>query len=287
MAQVESLQLQRLLSQPLRPKQGVYAARLNPATGQLSPLGLVAELQRATWLVAHPTLPVVYAVAHSAGGMAADSDIYSFAIDKTSGGLHQINVVDAGGRDADAPSARPCVQDTFLAPTMAAAMSPRCRCCAMAVWARVASAQKDFGSGPHPRQKAAIAHGVTVDPSHQWVLVADFGADRVFVYHFDRKTRRLTRPRRPSKPYPGLGSAPPRISTQRQDLYFNNELSGEIRSYHWDSRSGKLTPQQSLSPYPADYSGEKSARRNRLIPGRPFPVSVATRRPGLCSRIRD
>src|SRR5580693_5578564 len=68
-------------------QQGIYAARLDPKTGHISSLGITAQLQRATWLVMHPTLPVVYTVADSGGGIAAESDIYSFSVDRSSGKL--------------------------------------------------------------------------------------------------------------------------------------------------------------------------------------------------------
>ena len=155
--------------------QGIYAARLNSKTGQLTLIGVAAELQRATWFVVHPSLPVIYSVADSGGGMEADSNIVSFKIDAASGSLRMLNKVDAGGRDATAMdldgasntllvgnhgsgslTALPLLPDGSVGPVM--------------------SVQQDYGTGPTPRQKTPAAHGVAVDPSHKYVLVADFGA---------------------------------------------------------------------------------------------------------------
>jgi 6-phosphogluconolactonase len=37
-------------TQGAEPGQGIFAARLDPRTGTLTPLGLAAELQRPTWI---------------------------------------------------------------------------------------------------------------------------------------------------------------------------------------------------------------------------------------------
>jgi 6-phosphogluconolactonase len=239
--------------------QGIYAARLDTKTGHLSPLGITVELQRATWLVTHPSLPVIYSVADSGGGMGANSNIYSFKVDPASGKLQVINKVDAGGRDATAMdldarsntlfvanhgsgsvSALPLLTDGSLGP--------------------VTSDQKDYGTGPHPRQKSPSAHGVAVDPTHKYVLVADFSADRIFSYHFNSTTQTLSAAQPPFEPLPA-GSGPRHLLFHRSGrfLLLDTELSAELRSYSWNAKSGRLHLVQTLSPYPADYSGEKSA----------------------------
>jgi 6-phosphogluconolactonase len=238
--------------------QGIYAARLDTRTGHLSALGLAVGLQRATWLVIHPSLPVVYSVAQSPGGMAADSNIYSFAIDAASGTLRQMNTVDAGGHDATHMDLDPQSKTLFSAnygsgSVTALPLQPD------GTLGPVVSEQKDYGTGPHPRQKSSVAHGVAIDPTRRWVLVADFGADRVFVYRWDGGTRKLTPAAMPFEALPP-GSGPRHLlfNPNGRILYVNSELSGELRSYHWDPGSGRLQLVQTLSPYPADYSGEKS-----------------------------
>ena len=84
-SQQEQAQQEQARSSP----QGIYAARLDTKTGHLSPLGLQVELERATWLVTHPSLPVIYTVADSGGGLSAESNIHSFAVDPASGTLTQ------------------------------------------------------------------------------------------------------------------------------------------------------------------------------------------------------
>ena len=245
-------------TQPRAP-QGIYAARLDTRTGQLSSLGLTVELQRATRLVTHPRLPIIYSTADPDSGMPTESTIHSFAVDQSSGKLQQINEMGSGGLDAtdmhlDAASNTLFVAnhgsgDVSALPLLAdGSLGP------------VASDQKDYGTGPNPRQKMPQAHGVAFDPTHRYVLVSDFGADRVFVYHFDSANRTMTPAQAPFEPVPpGSGARHLVFHPNGRFLYLDTELTAAIRSYRWDAKHGRLHLLQTLSPYPADYSGEKSA----------------------------
>src|ERR1700748_1558976 len=72
---------------------GIYQMRLDLKTGALSTPTVAYELDHATWLTPHPRLPVVYAVASTAGEQA-DSEIHSFKVDKANERLEFLNKVD-------------------------------------------------------------------------------------------------------------------------------------------------------------------------------------------------
>jgi 6-phosphogluconolactonase len=239
-------------------RQGIYAARLDANTGHLSLLGHNIELERATWLLAHPTLPVIYSVAEGKE-TGDDSDIYALAVERTTGQLRIINMVSAGGRDAtqlalDAPSR------TLFSANHGSGDVTSLPIQADGSLGSVASKQKDYGTGPHPRQKSPTAHGVAVDPSHRDVLVADFAADRIFVYHFDPATRSLTPSLTPFEALPA-GSGPRHLvfHPNNRFLYVATELTGEIHVFDWEPKKARLHPVQMISAYPQGFSGEKSA----------------------------
>jgi 6-phosphogluconolactonase len=240
--------------------QGIYAARFDTKTGHLSPLGLQVELERATWLVKHPNLPVIYAVAAPGGGKSADSNIHSFAVNDAFGSLRQINIVSAGGLDATHMDLDPTSKTLFVANHGSGNVATLPLHLDGSL-GNLASSQKDYGTGPHPRQKMPMAHGVAADPSHRYALVADFGADRIFVYHFDGATRILTPAQPPFESTPS-GSGPRHLvfHPNGKFLYLDTELTAELRAYRWDANNGRLHLVQTLSPYPTGYSGkEKSA----------------------------
>ena len=236
---------------------GIYAARLDEKTGHLTPLGLQIPLERADSLVTDPHRSTLYSVAASAQGGRAPSDVYGFRIDPASGKLHLLDKVSSGGQDAttmalDGRSSTlfvgnhasgdvvsiPIRQDGSLGP--------------------VASLQKDYGKGPTPRQQGPQVHGVAVDPWGRHVLTADFGADRVFVYRFDGRTRKLTPAQPPFVSLPG-GSAPRHVvfSPNGRFAFVITELSGIVQSYRWDGKGGQLHLVQTVSPTPDSQEEDK------------------------------
>jgi 6-phosphogluconolactonase len=65
-------------------------------------------------------------------------------------------------------------------------------------------------------------------------------------------------------------------------LYLANEMTGEINWYRWDGGSGQLQLVKSLSPYAADYSGQKSAAEIAISrDGRFFYLSLRGDREAL------
>jgi 6-phosphogluconolactonase len=238
--------------------QGIYIARFDEKTGRFSLVGVGIELQRSNFLMTHPTLPVIYSVAESAGGSKANSDIYSLGLDPASGKLHVIDKVDAQGIDATALELDAASGTLFSANHGSGDVSALPLLPDGSVGS-VASVQKDYGSGPTPRQHGPMAHDVALDPTHAYLLVADFGADRIFVYHFDPKTRALTPAQTPFEPLPA-GSGPRHIAFHPNGrfLFLVTELTAELRSYRWDAKEGRLQLVQAVETFPANAGEEKS-----------------------------
>jgi 6-phosphogluconolactonase len=124
----------------------------------------------------------------------------------------------------------------------------------------VVSVQTDTGSGPHPRQKSPHAHGIAVDPTGLYALVADLGADRIFTYRVDPATRQLT----PGDPpfvatAPGAGPRHLAFSPNGKFVYANTELSSQILTFRWNAAAGKLEPLAATSTLSAGYRGANGA----------------------------
>lgn len=239
--------------------QGIYAARLDVQSGKLTAIAQVAQLNRAQWLTRHPALPVLYAV-HGRPGPArtAPSLIYSFAINENTGALKMLNAVDAGGKDANHLVIDPSSWTLFSANHGDGSTS------ALPLHAdgslgAVSSVRIETGNGPVAgRQEFAQAHGVAVDPSGRYVLVADIGADKIFIYGFDRAKRALTSAGAESLP-PGSGPRHLVFDTRGQFVYVLTDLTSTVHVYKWDAQLGRLQPLQRLSAYPAGYAGKDIA----------------------------
>lgn len=227
--------------------QGVYAARLDESTGHLTPLGLQADLPRGEWLVFNPRLPVLYA-SNSAGSKQSDSAVSSFSVDSATGKLKFVNKVDAGGRQS-LNGALDADSDTIFSANHGTGDVTALPVEADGSLGAMVSAQKDASTGPKP----PAAHGVVVDPSHKYVLVADFTAGRIFIDRFDGKTRALSPAATPFVAVPaGAGPRHLLFSPDGRFLFLLTETSAEVRSYRWNASSGTLQLVQSVAAGPKD-----------------------------------
>ena len=238
------------------PGQGLFAARLDMKTGHLTSLGLAAEIVRPTWLAVNPALPVLYAVSETGNDGKSEAGVYSLTIDPATGKLSPLNNVGSGGGGATHLALDDQLKTLFVAnfgtgQVSALPLQPD------GSLGAVESVQQDQGTGPSPRQQGPHAHAVAVDPSHKFVLAADLGADRVFVYRFDGKSLAPAATSSLALP-PGSG---PRhlVFVRGRFLFMNTELTATVNVFSWNGRDGRLTPVQTLPTNAPDWTGLKSS----------------------------
>lgn len=246
--------------------QGIYCARLDRATGRLGPVELAAPATDPAWLTRSPDGRFLYAI-HASPGQAA-----AFRVDATTGRLSPLaggpapgNVnppshlaVDATGRTLLAANYRdgyvssiPIRDDGTTGP---------------------AAIIRHEGRGPHPtRQDRPHPHSVTVSPDNRHVIVADLGLDRVYSYALDAAAATLA-PVRPPFVATAAGAGPRHsaFGAGGRHLYVINELNGTIDVHAFDSAGGTLTPLQTVSTLPADFTGENISAEIRVHPNGRF-----------------
>ncbi|WP_329331261.1 lactonase family protein [Streptomyces sp. NBC_00663] len=238
----------------------VHAIRFDPARGTMTPLGSVAEVS-SNWVTVHPTRPVLYVAGGEQGGL-----VRTFHVDDASGALRQTGEIQTEavpggsgglsyiGLDEDA--------DTLLVADFAAGSASTVQVHRDGGLGAVASTVQHTGSGPSPRQTSPHTHHVLIDPTRRFALVADFGADRVFVHRYDRTTHRMS----DSTPTPSAyatapGSGPRRLAfhPRGRTVYLLNELTADIEVLPWDATTGTLTPRQLLTTNAPGHTGVTSA----------------------------
>jgi 6-phosphogluconolactonase (cycloisomerase 2 family) len=123
------------------------------------------------------------------------------------------------------------------------------------------SSVRDTGSGPNPRQDGPHPHCIVADPTGRYALVADFGADRVFIYPFDRRTRTISPSGAPAPYAVAPGSGPRRLvwHPDGRTLYLMTELTATVSTLEWDPRAGTLTERDTLAADPPTFAGTRSA----------------------------
>lgn len=224
------------------------ALRFDACTGQLAALGSVADVAKPRWTTSHPSLPILYA-ALDAGRVAA------FTVDRTSGALTPLNDAPAGGGGTthllvDAPSNTLLAANFSGGSVSSLALQPDGRV------GPLVGTIKATGSGPHRRQASPHAHGLSVSPDGRHALVADMGADRVFVYGLDRATHALRDIGQAFATPPGSGPRRAIFGRDGRFVYVLNELSAELMVLRWDAPG--LALQQTLAVSTPEFSGAKS-----------------------------
>jgi 6-phosphogluconolactonase len=122
------------------------------------------------------------------------------------------------------------------------------------------------GSGTDPqRQRHAYAHSIIVDPTNRFVLTADLGLDKLFVYKLNAKDGSLT----PNDPpfatvSPGLGARHVVFHPNGKWVYLDTEMGSKIVYFHWDSATGTLTQQQEVSMLAPEFKGTSAAAEMRV-----------------------
>jgi 6-phosphogluconolactonase len=236
---------------------GIYATRLDPATGALSAPALVAELGNPSWLTLHPTGQVLYAIEETklADGKAGGS-VRAYAIDRTDRSLALLNTsatadplchaaVDGSGRVLVAVSYGGGQVSSFP-------LLPDGR-----LGARASFIQHSGPLGPNPkRQDKPHAHSATFSPDNRFVFVCDLGQDRVYCYVVDATHATLTPAATPFTSFaPGTGPRHAKFSPDGHRFYVIDELDGTITASAYDAAHGRLAPFQRIATLPSDYAG--------------------------------
>jgi 6-phosphogluconolactonase len=230
----------------------IDAFRFHAGSGRLTRLGPAAESPAASFLLVHPNGRYLYAV-HEEG--RNNDAISAFAIDHKSGKLTLLNTVPSHG-------SAPChlaLDKTarFLAVSNYADGT-------VAVFQVLADGRlgeltgffKHSGSSVNPaRQKEPHAHCVNYSPDNRFLLSADLGADKIFVYRFDAATGAIA----PNEPAafsvpPGSGPRHIEFNPNGRILYVLEELSSAVEALHYDPPTGTLDAGPTVSALPEGFS---------------------------------
>lgn len=132
-----------------------------------------------------------------------------------------------------------------------------CRVCENGVCPPAALLQYE-GKGADPkRQEGPHTHSSCVDPTGKWLVVAELGLDRIFVYRIDPETGGLTPGAAPFADTPaGAGPRHFAFHPNGGTLYVSAELKSSVLVYDFNAESGLLALRQVIPAVPEEFSGE-------------------------------
>ncbi len=248
--------------------EGIYRFTFDPVSGEATEPTLAAEAVNPSFLALHPNGRFLYAVGEMGDFRGEKTGALSaFAIDPASGDLRLLNqqpsrgsgpchlVVDGSGRvvlvanyGSGTVAALPLAEDGRLGePT---------------------SVHSHAGTGPNEgRQEGPHAHGIALDAAQRRAVVADLGADRLFVYDLEAATGALTPADPPAVTLePGAGPRHVVFDPRGELLYSINELDSTVTVLRYDAAAGGLESVQAISTLPDDFEGESWTAELEISP---------------------
>ena len=238
--------------------EGIYVCRLDLATGELKDLKLAAKTKNPSFLAVHPGGKYLYSVSEIAdfeGGKTGA--VSSFSIDAKSGELKFLNKQPSGGGGpchlvVDQAGRNVLVANYGGGSVNVLPVSPAGKL------GDPTGFVQHKGSSVNPRrQKGPHAHSINLDVKGNFAFAADLGLDKVLVYRFDGARGTLAPNKVPSVSVaPGSG---PRHFAFRPDgrfAYVINEMVSTVTAFAYDSKAGVLSPIQTVTTLPADYTGK-------------------------------
>jgi 6-phosphogluconolactonase (cycloisomerase 2 family) len=248
---------------------GIQVFRVDRATGALTPAG-VREMGTSP---SHLALNAVGTRLYSANetdraGKDKEGTVGAFAVDRADGKLTPLNTVRSGGAGPTHVSLHPSGQFVLVANYFGGSVAvlpilddgrlgeaTDVKADAGKVGpTRAANAPKgSFAFSGHDRTHA---HMIQADPSGRFVLHADLGLDRIFVWKFDEKKGTLTAHDPPGVLLPpGDGPRHFHFHPNGRWLYSVQEEASTVVRFDYDAATGRLTARQTISTLPPGFAG--------------------------------
>ncbi len=253
--------------------EGIEQFEMDPHTGELSRRAPAVKTPNPSWLALHPSKKYLYAVNEVDNFDGGNGSVSAFAIDGATGALRLLNTVSSKGAIPAYCSVDAAGKFVFVANYGAGSIAVL-PILANGSLGSAVDFHRDLGSvgSKHatdaPRGSFAIsghdaphAHMIACDPQNRFVLATDLGQDRIYTYRFDRATGKLTAPT--EAPFTSLptGDGPRHFAFHPNGHWFYSiqEEASTVVFFHYDSSTGSLDAQQTVSTLPAGFAGTNFA----------------------------
>jgi 6-phosphogluconolactonase len=252
--------------------EGIYAFRMDGATGELALLGTTTGVTNPSYLAFAPAGRRLYAVNELKEFAGRPSGTVSaFAVDLQSGQLEFLNRQLTHGTDPCHVLVDPRGTHVFVANFMSGSV------CVMRVQDDgTLGAASDFlqhhGSSIDPvRQKGPHAHSVTLDATGRFAFVPDLGLDKLMIYRFDRRREMLEPNAVPwLKMRPGAGPRQVAFHPTGRFAFLINELDSTLAALAFDRRRGAFDLVQTVSTLPREFGGDNTCAHVQVAPSGRF-----------------
>jgi 6-phosphogluconolactonase len=248
---------------------GIHLFRVDRETGALTPAGIHEMGTSPSHLALNADGTRLYSANETDRvGDDRQGTVSAFAIDRADGTLSPLNTVPSSGAGPTYisihPSGRFLLVANYFGGTIAVLpIRPDGRL------GEATDVEEDAGDiGPTrathaPPGSFAIsghdrthAHMIQADPAGRFVLHADLGLDRIFIWKFDEQSGVLTPNDPPSVALPpGDGPRHFHFHPNGRWFYSIQEEGSTVVLFDYDSDAGRLSPRQTISTLPPGFAG--------------------------------
>jgi 6-phosphogluconolactonase len=239
---------------------GIYAYRYDPKSGQYTPMGVAAEVQNPSWVVTDPRHRYLYAVTEAGNDGKTHGTISSYSIDPKTGALKFLNKVDSGGGGACHLVVDQTGKMLFVANYGSGSVASFALHADGSIGDQTGFDQHSGSSVNPQRQKGPHAHEVVLSPDNRFLFVPDLGTDQIKIYRVDAAKGTFA----PNDPAfasvkAGLGPRHFTFGHGAKFAYLVCEMGSSVVAFSYDAAKGSLTPLQTISTLPADFTGEDNS----------------------------
>jgi 6-phosphogluconolactonase len=232
---------------------GIYVFRRDPASGKLTPLHTVPDVENPSFVALSPDKRFLFAV----NEYQPTGDVSSFAVDEATGNLTFLSKQSTGGGDPCHLTADPTGKFLFVANHEHGNLA------VLPIGADgklgpISQLVQHEGSGPGPSQKGPHAHFVTNDPTGRFVMCVDKGIDKVMTYRLDAGAGKLV-PNDPPYGRTHAGAAPRHVAFHPSGkyAYVNGEADMTITAFMYDGERGAFEELHYLPTLPEGANRER------------------------------
>jgi 6-phosphogluconolactonase len=248
---------------------GIHIFRVDRATGALTPAGIHELGTSPSCLALNRAGTRLYSANETDRvGDAKEGTVSAFAVDPADGQLTPLNTVRSGGAGPTYVSLHPTGRFLFVANYFGGSVAvlpvlPDGRLGdpsdikiddgAIGPTRATNAPPGSFAVSGHDRTHA---HMIQADAAGRFVLHADLGLDRIFVWRFDDRKGVLS----PNEPHgvalpPGDGPRHFHFHPNGRWLYTIQEEASTVALFDYDAATGRLTPRQTVSTLPTGFAG--------------------------------
>jgi 6-phosphogluconolactonase len=252
------------------PGKGIYSCFFDLATAKCTPPKLAADTAMPTAFALSRDRRILYSVSEVGNDGKSDGSLAAWSSDRSAGVLTLLNRVPAGG-GGPTTLALDATGRTVLVGSFGNGRTNAFRVLAGGKLGEQTASIQNSGSGPTPRQASPHVHCVVFSPDNRFVLAADFGADKIFLFRFDPAGGTL-QPHQPAFAQVPAGSGPRQIvfHPNASFAYLLSELTGSITVFAWTGKDATLHELQTISCFPAETTGDRSGAGLAIHPSGKF-----------------